>query len=312
MDFAREVSFSFPLCRGEDVRAIQQALTILRSQPPCGTVDGIFGNASKKAVAAFQQLHRLSVTGAVDKDTWEALFKEAADAQKAVPEGAASALVAAAAKTMPAEMPVRRDQALRARDWLFTNFRPQIDAAVKGTPVDANLVAAIACKETANVWLSWISRLTPDEVLARCVFDASGDFPGTSRSAFPRNAQAFRDKVGDALTDALIAEANAMRKVRGWGPEQWLYKGYGLFQYDLQHYLTDPGFFQNREWRRMDVCLDKLMGEFKTKLNDSGGDLPDAIRRYNGSGPKAEQYREHVLFIYQWLNDTPAAASGSA
>ncbi|RYE80040.1 MAG: peptidoglycan-binding protein [Oxalobacteraceae bacterium] len=307
MDFARDVSFRLPLCRGEDVRAIQQALTILQSTPPCGTVDGIFGSATQKSVSWFQQASQLSPTGIVDKPTWEALFKQAADRQKQVSGGAASVLVAAAAKTAPADMPVRRDQAIRARDWLFTNFLPQIEQAVQGTPLDPNLVAAIACKETANVWLDWIKRLSPDEVLARCVFDASGDYPGTSRSAFPRNAQAFREKVGDALTDALIAEANEMRKVRGWGPERWLYKGYGLFQYDLQHYLTDPGFFENREWRKFDVCLDKLMLEMKRKLEASNGDLPDAIRRYNGSGPKAEQYRGHVLFIYAWLKDAPFA-----
>jgi hypothetical protein len=305
MDFVRDVSFRLPLCRGEDVRAIQQALTILQSRPPCGTVDGIFGSATQKSVSWFQEFNRLSPTGVVDKPTWEALFKEAADRQKELPQGAASVLVAAAAKTAPADMPVRRDQAIRARDWLFTNFLPQIEQAVQGTPLDANLVAAIACKETANVWLDWIKRISPGEVVARCVFDASGDYPNTSRSAFPRNAQAFREKVGDALTDDLIAEANAMRKVRGWGPEKWLYKGYGIFQYDLQHYLTDPGFFENHEWRKFDVCLDKLMLEMKRKLEASQGDLADAIRRYNGSGPKAEQYREHVLFIYQWLKDAP-------
>ena len=307
MDFSRDVSFKFPLCRGEDVRAIQQALTILQSRPPCGTVDGIFGNATRISVSAFQESNHLTSTGVVDKATWEALFKEASERQEQVPQGAASVLVAAAAKSAPADMPVRRDQALRARDWLFKNFLPDIQKAIQGSPVDANLVAAIACKETANIWLDWIKQLGPEDVLARCVFDASGDFPNTSRSAFPRNTQAFRDKVGDALTDELIDEANQTRKMRKWGPEKWVYKGYGIFQYDLQHYPDDQGFFENREWRQMSACMDRFMSEMRAKLKASGGDVPDAVRRYNGSGPKAEQYREHVLFIYKWLNETPPA-----
>jgi hypothetical protein len=200
---------------------------------------------------------------------------------------------------------VSRAQALRTRNWLLQNFGDQIKQAIQGSPLDPNHVAAIACKETANVWLSWIDRLSPTDVLERCVFDGSGDVPGTSRSAFPRNAAEFRAKVGDALTDMLIDEANETRKMRGYGPQRWLYKGYGLFQYDLQHYETDAGFFRDRQWRTMDACMDRFMKEMNAKLKASGGDLPDAVRRYNGSGPKAEQYRQHVMYIYDWLKAAP-------
>jgi hypothetical protein len=324
MEFTREVAFRFPLCRGEDVRAIQQALTILQAEPPCGTVDGIYGNATKLAVAEYQRRNHFEPTGVVDATTWGALFKSAAERQKDVPEKAASALVKAAATApavaaapapadaagtpagpAPAELPVSRPQALRARDWLLRHFAPQIERAVQGTPLDANLVAAIACKETANVWLGWIDRLSPADVLARCVFDGSGDVPGTSRGAFPRNAAEFRARVGDALTDALIEEANETRKLRGYGPQRWLYKGYGLFQYDLQHFDTDPAFFRDRLWRNFDDCIDRFMQEMRRKLADANGDVPDAVRRYNGSGARAEQYRDHVMFILGWLKDAP-------
>jgi hypothetical protein len=321
MQFTREVGFRFPLCRGEDVRAIQQALTILQSEPPCGTVDGIYGGATKLAVAEYQRRNNLDATGVVDASTWRAMFEAAAARQQSVPQGAASALVASAARgsssvaisaaataagPAPPDLPVSRPQALRARDWLLRNFGPQIEAAVTGTPLDTDLVAAIACKETANIWLQWIDRLGPEQVLARCVFDGSGDVPGTSRRAFPPNAAAFRASVGDALTDALIDEANETRKLRGYGPQRWLYKGYGLFQYDLQHFQTDPGFFRERQWRSFDSCMDRYMREMRDKLRAANGDLPDAVRRYNGSGPKAEEYREHVMFIYGWLKASPA------
>lgn len=328
MEFTREVAFRFPLCRGEDVRAIQQALTILQSEPPCGTVDGIFGGATKSAVIEFQRRSALDANGVVDAATWSSMFQAAAQRQASIPPGAASALVAAAARggaapqaptlkaiamdaapgeaaPAPADLPVSRTQALKARNWLVQNFGDQIDQAIQGSPLDANHVAAIACKETANVWLGWIDRLAPADVLARCVFDGSGDVPGTSRSAFPRNAADFRAKVGDALTDMLIDEANETRKLRGYSPQRWLYKGYGLLQYDLQHYLNDPAFFRDRQWRAMDACLDRFMKEMTTKLQAAGGDIPDAVRRYNGSGPKAEQYREHVMYIYGWLKAAP-------
>lgn len=319
MEFTREIAFRFPLCRGEDVRAVQQALTILQSEPPCGTVDGIFGGATKLAVAEYQRRNALDANGVVDTDTWTSMFKAAAVRQQGIPQGAASVLVAAAAKPkvqptvtadavpVPADMPVSRPQALRARDWLFRNFSAQINQIIQGTPVDAELVAAIACKETANVWLSWIDRLGPADVLARCVFDGSGDVPGTSRSAFPRNAADFRARVGDALTDQLIEEANETRKLRGYAPQRWLYKGYGIFQYDLQHFEKDPGFFRDRGWASMEACLDRFMKEMQDKLRASGGDVPGAVRRYNGIGDKAEQYRDHVMYIHGWLKATPPA-----
>lgn len=326
MDFTREVAFRFPLCRGEDVRAIQQALTILQSEPPCGTVDGIFGGATKLAVAEYQRRNSLDPNGVVDATTWAAMFKAAAVRQEKIPQGSASALVAAAAtagaapaaKPMamagtavagppPADLPVSQAQALRARDWLFQNFGAQIDAIVQGTPLDSNLVAAIACKETANVWLHWIDRLNAGDVLERCVFDGSGDVPGSSRGAFPRNAAEFRAKVGDALTDMLIEEANETRKLRGYGPQRWLYKGYGIFQYDLQHFETDPDFFRNREWRTIESCLDRFMREMRDKLKAANGNLAEAVRRYNGGGPKAEQYRDHVLYMHGWLAATAPA-----
>lgn len=319
MDFTREVAFRFPLCRGEDVRAIQQALTILQSQPPCGTVDGIFGGATRLAVAEFQRGNGLDANGVVDAMTWASMFQAAAARQEKIPQGAGSALVAAAVKaqiqpliapaagSVPDDLPVSQAQALRTRDWLLKNFGSQIEQAVQGTPMDSNLVAAIACKETANVWLQWIGRLSPAEVLARCVFDASGDFPGTTRSAFPPNTAAFRASVGNDLSDMLIEEANETRKLRGYGPQSWVYKGYGLFQYDLQHFDKDPGFFRDREWRTFDACLDRWMKEMQDKLRAANGDLADAVRRYNGSGPRAEQYRDHVLYIYAWLKAAPLA-----
>ena len=198
--------------------------------------------------------------------------------------------------------------ALKARNWLMRNYGDSITrAAASLPPMDADLVCAIACKETAPIWVSWTDRGMPaDTLLARCVFDASGDAPGTSRGAPPRNTADFRTRVGDALTDDLINEANETRRLRGYSPAAWVYKGYGVFQYDLQHYFGgDTEFFAQKQWRSMDACLDRLLKEMKTKLAAANGDLADAVRRYNGSGPRAEEYSKHVMQFYAWLQATP-------
>lgn len=304
MERTRDLAFRFPLMRGEDVRAVQQALTVLQTTPPCGVADGIFGNATRLAIMAFQRKAGLSDDGVVGRDTWAAMFNRAAQQQEPLVAsgGKGSILIRAAATTLPPkDMPLTQAQAIRARDWMVQNFGAEIDAAIAGSVIDRNLVCAIAGKETANVWLAWINRIPPAQVLERCVFDASGDAPDTSRGAFPRNTQAFRDSVGDSLTDMLIAEANETRQLRNLSPARWVYKGYGILQYDLQHYQTDPDFFAKKQWASMAVCMDRFMREMNTKLAAAKGDLRDAVRRYNGSGPRAEQYADHVTQLYEWL-----------
>lgn len=85
-------------------------------------------------------------------------------------------------------LPITRDQTHKVAKWMKGNFGARIKAAVSGTPFSPDIVCAIACQETAFVWVHFIDSLSVDEIIARCVFDASGDFPGTHRSAFPRNA----------------------------------------------------------------------------------------------------------------------------
>ena len=202
-------------------------------------------------------------------------------------------------------LPLTKAQALKSIGWLKANFRPAFTAAVANSPFSIDTLCAIACQETANVWFNWMGKKTPEEILALCVFDASGDFPGTSRSAFPRNTAAFRNRFGDAFTDALIAEANASRKVRGLGPKPWVYKGYGIFQYDLQHVVTDESFFKMKQWQSMDICLQKVMKELSTKFAQQGGNMFRTIRSYNGSGPRAQEYANNVVIFMSYSAEVP-------
>ena len=200
-------------------------------------------------------------------------------------------------------IPLSQSQTRRATRWLVTNFGTQFGEAIAGTPFGLEVLCGIACKEIASMWLPWIGLgLKPSEILARAIGDASGDVPGTSRRAFPRNTAAFRAAFGDEFAEMLIAEANISRALRNMGPKPWVYKGYGIFQYDLQHVQTDTAFFRERQWHRVEPCLERAVRELLRKLERTG-ELWTAVKAYNGSGPAADAYRDDVKVLTAWAKD---------
>lgn len=199
---------------------------------------------------------------------------------------------------MSRELPIPLNSARKAANWLMTHFGGSIRAAADGTPFDPGLLCSIACQETAYFWFPLISKagntITPDEVIARCVLDASGDVAGNPRSAFPRNTAAFYAKYDRAFGDMLVSEANATRALRGMGPKEWVYKGYGIFQYDLQFVENDEGYFRFRQWYDFEVCLRRVIKELTSVYRNNGGNLWEAVRAYNGGGQAARDYRDNV------------------
>src|SRR5687767_7896776 len=169
----------------------------------------------------------------------------------------------------PMALPLNERQARNAVRWLVQHFGDALRRSVEGTPFSVELVCGIACQETAFMWLPLVAAgVPPETVVARAIGDASGDAANTSRSAFPRNTAAFRAAFGDAFTDILIAEANESRALRGMGPKQWVYKGYGIFQYDLQHVHADERFFRDRQWHDIEECLARVIRELTTKFRN--------------------------------------------
>lgn len=191
------------------------------------------------------------------------------------------------------DLPMNRTRAQRLARWLKTEHGDKMQAALAGTPFNIDIACGICCKETGLYLLDFIEALSPAEALARCVFDASGDAGGTSRSAFPKNTAEFRARYDEPFADMLVAEANKTRALRGLGPRPWVYKGYGLFQYDLQHVVVDEAFFRERQWANFDACLARLMSELMKKFAIKR-DVWKAVQAYNGSGRRAEVYRSHV------------------
>ena len=199
-------------------------------------------------------------------------------------------------------LPITRDQAHKAATWMKQNFWHEMEAGVSSTVFTIDHVCAIACQETAYLWVNWIDTMKVADVLSLCIGDASGDYPGTVRHAFPVNTAAFRDKYGDTFTKMLIDEANLSRAVRGYSPREWVYKGYGIYQYDLQHVLTDEAFFRQKKWHAYPECLLHLMRELKQKYAVYQ-DLWKTFKAYNGSGQAATNYANNVTIFTQYCSE---------
>ncbi|MBB6487745.1 peptidase S8/S53 subtilisin kexin sedolisin [Rhizobium lusitanum] len=193
------------------------------------------------------------------------------------------------------DLPITPAQAVKCAQWMMDNFASKLAAAVQGKAYRMKHLCALVCQESACYWLAWVGSHSVDEIVARCVFDASGDDPTSPRSVFPQNTAQFRQRFGDGFTDMLIEEANKTRRLRGFHDKQWVYKGYGLFQYDLQNSITgDEAFFRQKQWYDFDTCLSRCCLELDAKLQSTNGDLWQAIKSYNGSGPRAQKYLQRV------------------
>jgi hypothetical protein len=180
-----------------------------------------------------------------------------------------------------------------AIQWLDACFGEEVHRAVNA-PFTASDLYGIVCQETAYFWLPFLGRLTPKDVVARCVLDGSGDVIGTTRRAFPSNTLEFRREYGNGFTEILVKEGNKTRKLRGMRPWSKIYKGYGIFQYDLQFVQVDEDFFRKKQWYNFELCLRRCLGELE-RTYARHGNVPDAIQAYNGVGPRAEAYMRNVL-----------------
>jgi hypothetical protein len=199
-----------------------------------------------------------------------------------------------------------RDLATGVTRWMISNFGAPLADAVRSTPFSAPLLCAIACREAGAYWLPLTPHKPPAEVLGLCVYDASGDVPGAPRSAFPVNTAEFRMAYGQQFTDLLIAETNKARAARGLSPAAMVYKGYGIFQYDLQFVRSDRAFFESKQWYSFAECVSRAVRELKRGY-DATHDIQQAVRAYNGSGPRAEQYARDVMRLLPYCEDAAAA-----
>jgi hypothetical protein len=161
--------------------------------------------------------------------------------------------------------------------WFKREFRKEIEKAVEGTPFDLDMLAALACQETGEIWpLLRKKGLSRQEVLTLCVgdtIDAKGD---GGRRAFPRNKSALLAvtdgaRMFDIARKALVDMSKHVAAYRtvATNPNKFCH-GFGIFQLDLQFFLSDPGYFLERRYEEFSQCLAKCLGELQDALERIG------------------------------------------
>jgi hypothetical protein len=161
--------------------------------------------------------------------------------------------------------------------WFKTQFETKIEAAIHGTPFSVDMITAIACQETGFIWNVLRKKLSTDEVLRLCVGDTIDSKPdGKGRKAFPVNKAALvavhdGQEMFDIARKALLDMAS---HINGYtaavNNASKFCRGFGIFQYDLQAFKTDPNYFLQKRYANFDHSLGKAINELKAKLAKLG------------------------------------------
>lgn len=157
--------------------------------------------------------------------------------------------------------------------WLKQQFRNEFAASTAGTPFSAELLMAIALQESGEIWGPLAANnQVPATIMPLCTGDTL-DAP--HRSAFPQTKDDLL-RVPDGKTMFQIARAALVdlgtlnpiyQSVANHYPDKFCH-GYGIFQYDLQHFLEGPkkNFFLHKEWHSLSSCLRLCIEELDAAL----------------------------------------------
>src|SRR2546423_2022085 len=156
--------------------------------------------------------------------------------------------------------------------WFKTNFKEKINAAIVGTPYTLDLMTALACQETGEVWPTLRKTdLSVDRILELCVGDTIDFNPttGKGRKAFPKNkAELIAFPKGQQMFDiarqGLLDMAHFIPSYKGAAsnPKKFCH-GYGIFQFDLQFFKQEPDYFLEKRYADFDECLKKAISELE-------------------------------------------------
>ncbi len=158
--------------------------------------------------------------------------------------------------------------------WFKQQFLRKIEEAVQGTPLQPDLLVAIAVQETGYIWRNLCKKMSASELLKLCVGDTI-DAP--NRSAFPKTkAELLSVSNGDKMFSIARESLELMAKhVPGYessvrNPDKFCH-GFGIFQYDLQFLKENSSFFLERKWHSFDRCLEMCVRELKQALKRAYG-----------------------------------------
>ena len=157
--------------------------------------------------------------------------------------------------------------------WFKSQFQPQIEAAIAGTPFSVDMITAVACQETGGIWPRLRRQGLPtSRILELCIGDTIDVSPTGGRRAFPQNkAELLKAPQGDRMFEiarqGLVDMASYIPDYRGAAarPDKFCH-GFGIFQLDLQFFKTDPDYFLSRRYADFDAALARCVGELKSAL----------------------------------------------
>jgi len=150
--------------------------------------------------------------------------------------------------------------------WFKRNFQNEIEAGIAGTAFDIDFMVAIACQETGDVWPILRKRpLSVQQIVALCVGDTLDADRG--RRAFPETKDELTSKPNGSAMFAIARQSllDMAQHVPGFSsavanPNKFCH-GYGVFQYDLQFFQTDPDYFLQKKYERFSESLAKALEE---------------------------------------------------
>jgi hypothetical protein len=162
--------------------------------------------------------------------------------------------------------------------WFKQQFRTEIEAALHGTPFTLDMLAAVACQETGHIWSTLRKTdLSVDRILELCVGDTIDAKPGGGgRRAFPKNkseliARPDGQEMFGIARQALLDMAQFIPGFKGAvkNPNKFCH-GYGIFQFDLQFFKTEPPYFLQKHYAVFVDCLAKAIGELRNAQSRAG------------------------------------------
>jgi hypothetical protein len=155
--------------------------------------------------------------------------------------------------------------------WFKTEFESTIVESLSGTPLSANMLVALACQETGEVWpLLQREGLPTTDVIRLCVGDTLDADRG--RKAFPTDkADLLKWHDGEQMFriahEALVEMASHVPAYRGAADKPAKFcRGFGVFQRDLQFFKEDPDYFLLRRYEDFSNTLAHAVDELKRAL----------------------------------------------
>ncbi len=135
--------------------------------------------------------------------------------------------------------------------WFKQTYSAELQEVTAGTPFDPDMLCAIAYQETGFIWSNLVNKVPVKDIPFLCVGDT---IDGPSRKAFPTSKQDLLSVTNGEAAFAIARDClvQMARFINGYSgavanPNKFCH-GFGIFQYDLQHFKADPGFFLQKKW----------------------------------------------------------------